>query len=291
MAVPTVPTISSIVTEGFRRAGIASPNVTQLARGEDEWFAEIMRDMMDAKRWKPIESTQVVIPTAYQQAYTVPSPLIRILSMRFFDGDHKGTVDTAISAAITLGSGDAIGNGVLGRKFFTTGGTGSGQVRRILSVSGQTVTVDTAFTTSLSTDTTYMIADWEQELVGPQLGVQRTATRGVGAPSMRWEEFEGEFLLDPIPDKSTYALEVRGQVDLALVDETATRYTRLLREWRPALVAGVRWKCLEDLDDAQMDAAEANYQRRKMACMIADSRNRRTQTGFGFMIGGLPRRH
>lgn len=288
MAVPTVPTINSICTEALKRAGIPSPDTTQLTRAEDHWFAEIMRDLMDAKRWKPIEDTQVVITTAYQQAYTVPSPLIRILGMRFFSGDHTGTVDTAISTAITLLG--TVGSDARGRKLFTTGGTGSGQVQRILSVSGQTVTVDAAFSTSLSTDTTYMIADYEQELAGPQLGVQRSATRGVGSPVMRWEEFEGEFLLDPIPDLSTYALEVRGQVDLALVDETTSRYTRLLREWRPALVAGVRWKCLEDLDDAGMEAAEANYQRRKLACMVADSRNRRPQTGSGFVMGGLPRR-
>ena len=51
MAVPTVPTVNSILTEAFRRCGVPSPTVAQLTRAEDEWFEEVKQELQAEKRW------------------------------------------------------------------------------------------------------------------------------------------------------------------------------------------------------------------------------------------------
>lgn len=284
MAVPTAPTKTTILTEAYRRCGIPSPTTAQLLRAEDEWLGEVLREIASEKRWQVMEETAVQITTANQAVYALPSPLIRVTAIRFYDGT-KGTASAGASSTITVASGS---DADLGRKIFTTGGTGSGQASRVISRSGNVYTVSPSWTTSPDSSTTYLIATTEQDLDGPDAGLPLTSTPG--APRA-WEEFEGQLNLYPVPDLSTYALDVRGQADVELIDETSSRYTQMLREWRPAIIQGVRARIMEDLDDSGQVLAEQKFGDQKLRAMKQDSRNRRRMAGAGFRSpGGLPTR-
>ena len=285
MAVPTAPTKSTILTEAYKRCGIPSPTTAQLLRAEDEWLGEVLREIASEKRWHVMEATQVQITTAYQGVYTIPSPLIRVSEIRFFDGGTKGTASAGAASTITVESGT---DADLGLKIFLTGGTGSGQVSRVISRSGNVYTVSPSWSTTPGATTTYMIASVELDLDGPHTGIPRTS--GTGYPK-EWEEFEGEIYVYPVPTLSTYAFEVKGQADIELIDETSTRYTTILREWRPAIIQGVRSRIMEDLDDSGQVLAEQKFEGQKRRAMRQDSRNRRSIYGGGLKsFGGLPSR-
>jgi hypothetical protein len=131
---------------------------------------------------------------------------------------------------------------------------------------------------------------YEREIDGPNEGMRRLALVQ-GMPS-QWEEYEGEFLLYPVPDRADYSLAIRGIVDLSLVDKSDARLVKLQREWRTPLLYGLMQKIAED--DADWTAAQYHKQLKGEAILdrkIADSRNRRRGTGAGFRgPGGLPRR-
>ena len=220
MAVPTVPTVNSILTEAFRRCGVPSPTVAQLTRAEDEWFEEVKQELQAEKRWHVLEDTQTITSVVSQQAYALPSPLSRVLRMRFIDA--------------------------------------SGQV---------------------------------YPMQGPVLGLQLRATNTSNV-SQYWEEFEGTLLVWPIPNASTYTYSVDGIVDISLVDETDARLTRILREMRIALIAGVMVKIKEDQQDDDLPLYRQRYEQITLKLMKQDSRKRRELIPTAMRgPGGLPRRN
>lgn len=219
MAVPTVPTVNSILTEAFRRCGVPSPTTAQLTRAEDEWLEEVKQEIQAEKRWHALEDTQTITTVANTATYSLPSPLSRVLRMRFVDAN--GTVFP---------------------------------------------------------------------MQGPVLGLQ---TRNSEATNLcqYWEEFENTLIVWPTPNASTYTLQVDGIVDISLVDEADARLTRILREMRGALIAGVMVRIKEDQQDDDLPTYRARYQELVMKLMRQDSRKRRELTPTPMRgPGGLPRR-
>jgi hypothetical protein len=288
MPLPTPPTVNSIVTEAFKRCGIASPTPAQLLRAEDEWLEEVKRDLSLAKRWHVLEETMVMIPQAFIGIYPKPSPLMRVLRMRFYDG-VTGTATAGAGNSITIAAGTGTDTD-RGRKIFLTGGTGAGQGNRIIGRTGDAYTVACAWTTNPASGTTYMIADRELECTGPDLTIPLSGL----APSnviRYWDEIEDLLRVYPIPDNSTSALEIDGIVDVSLIDEADARLTRLLREWRTALIYGVAVRIYEDNDDENAIRYEAKYEAAKRRLMVQDSQKRRHLiNGAMRSPGGLPRR-
>lgn len=289
MSVPAVPTVNSILTEAFRRCGIPSPTPAQLLRAEDEWLEEVKQELDAEKRWHNLEDTQIIIPVAYQQDYSIPSPLYRVLRMRFYDGGKKSTAQAGGATSITIASGAGDDND-LGKKIFITGGTGSAQVNRIISRSGDVYTVQNTWATNPSAGSTYMIADIEQVMNDPEVNIRRLGT-GTTNLIQRWEEFEGTLIVWPIPNASTFALEVDGIVDISLVDETDARLTRVLREWRGVLIAGVMVRIKEEQGDDDLPYYANRYEQLALKFKIKDARKRRPLTPAVMRgPGGLPRR-
>lgn len=287
MAVPTAPTITTLLTEAFRRAGIPSPSSAQLLRAEDEWLEEVKRDLAAEKRWHVLEETVVLIPTANTQLYQVPSPLIDVSVMRFYYGVTRGTAQTGTVQTLTVAAG-AGKDQDLGRKLYVTSGTGNGQANRVISRSGDVYTMSDLWATTPNATTVYMIADTETEVIGPEHGIPMVGLTRANLIQY-WDYHEHVLRLWPVPDQSYYALELDGQVDLSLIDETDARLTRILREWRIAIVLGVAAKVMEDHDDASATAMLQKYELEKQRLMRQDSRKRRRWSGGGFRSpGGLP---
>lgn len=287
------PTVEAILQEAFQRSGYATPSVVALARARDHWLEEVLRDIGDEKRWHTLEQTVVLIPQANTQAYDLPAPLRRILRMRFYDGDEKGTAAGGTITSITLDQD--VTAAMYGKKVFLTGGTGSGQVNRITGSGGGAVAlVADDWVTVPDATTTFMVASLETPVLGPVLQLPQL---GVGPANLitHWQEFDNRLLIWPLPNLSTYALELDGVADVNTFDTTladGARLTRILREWRRAIIYGLMIKVFENDDDERAVVYEAKYEQAKLRIMKADSRQRR---GIGPVamrsVGGMPRRH
>ena len=289
MALPIAPTIATVLTEAYTRGGIPTPTTAQLTRAEDEWLQEVLQDLSTLKGWNPGEDTQVVLATQFVQSYSIPSPLYRMLEIRWFQPGLTGTASAGAAGTITLATGLNVGD-VEGHKIFTTGGTGSGQVRRATDYNSGTgvATITPNWTTTPDGTTTYMVPFAEWELVR-QKGLFRGGTNQA-TDAKHFEEFEHEFLIDPIPDTTTRVMEVRGFVDLMLVDETDARWTRVLREWREPIIKGLMMRMFEDHDDDNREKYEELLDKAKFNTARRDSRRKAGPLPGFRSIGGIPRR-
>lgn len=293
MALPPAPTITTILTEAYKRTGLFAPTAADLQRAEDEWLEEVKRDIAGRTRWRILQGVAVVIPTARVGVYAIPMPLLGVSEIWFYDGETKGTAQAGTANTLTLASSTTTDSAkIIGYKIFLTGGLGGGQSNRVTAYNPSTkvATMESNWTTTPDSTTTYMIANTTERLLdGPNPHVSRAGFRQSNRP-MQWEEWNNQILLDPIPDLSTYGMEWRGPIDVSLIDETDPKYTRLLREWRTALLYGVMVKKLEQDDDVQgvqlyMGRYEAEIQR----LMIQDRHRMRREIGSrakGF--GGMP---
>ena len=273
MAVPTPPTVSSLCTEAFTRCGISNPSADKLLRAEDEWFEEVKRDIAMRKDWHSVEETLVVIPQPYLQVYAMPTPLILILRMRFYRGTTTGTATAGGTNTITIAAGT--GNSQhRGRKLFLLSGTGAAQAGRITGVSGDIYTMSCSWDTAPIAGTTYLIAETEMLVNGPERGFPLSGI-SPGTSLVYWEFVESNLRFwPPLDNAGQYALEIDGAVDLSLVDKTDTRLVRVLREWREPLVRGLMVRIKEDQDDPDVDRDERKYEKALMNSMKQDGRKR-----------------
>lgn len=273
MAVLTAPTIDTLITEAFTVCGVATPTVAQIQRARDHWFPEVLTEVQGRKGFHSVEETMVVIPQPYLQVYAMPSPLQRVLRMRFYRGTKRGTATAGSADTITIaaGTGDAQDRG---RKLFTLSGTGAAQVGRIIGVTGDVYEMSCDWGTAPSSNTTYMIADSEWPIMGPER-IGDLDGRTVSTTLQRWDFIEHNLRFAPaLDDAGAYALEIDGVVDLCLVDADDARVTRLLREWRNPLKQGLIWKIKEDQDDELEVRADQKFKQATKDVMVADARKR-----------------
>ena len=290
MAVPTPPTINSLITEAYRRCGIANPSTAQLLRATDEWLEEVKQEISDAKTWHTAEETMVVIPQPYLQVYAMPSPLVRVQRVRFYRGATKGTAQTGTTSTITVaaGTGSSTWNG---RKIFLTSGAGAAQVGRITGVSGGVVAVSCTWDLAPTSSTTYMVADTERFVSGPERGFLMSGINP-STSILKWDFVEQNLRFWPPVDAALeYALEIDGEVDLSLIDNGDARITRLLREWRVPIVRGLMVRIKEDQDDPDVDRDERKYAQAIKSVARKDGRKRqRAEAGIIQGPGGFARR-
>lgn len=290
MAVLTAPTIDTLITEAFTVCGIASPSTAQVQRARDHWFPEVLTEIQGRKKFYTVEETMVVIPQPYLQVYAMPTPLQRVLRMRFYRGTKNGTATAGSTDTITIAAGT--GNTQdRGRKLYTLSGTGAAQVGRIIGVTGDVYEMSCDWGTVPTAGTTYMIADSEMEISGPDK-ITMLDGRNVSTMLLNWDFIEQNLRFFPaLDDAGQYAIEIDGVVDLCLVDANDSRVTRLLREWRNPIKQGLMWKVKEDQDDEQEARADQKFKGATKDIMIADARKRQRGDMPGFRTyGGIVRK-
>jgi hypothetical protein len=285
MAVLTAPTIDTLVTEAFAVCGVSNPSAAQLQRARDHWFQEVLTEVQGRKGFHSVEETMVVIPQPYLQVYAMPSPLQRVLRMRFYRGTKTGTATAGGTDTITIAAGT--GNAQdRGRKLFTLSGTGAAQVGRIIGVTGDEYEMSCNWGTTPTAGTTYMIADSEWVVLGPER-IDDLDGRTVSTTLQRWDFIEHNLRFAPALDNAgQYALEIDGVVDLCLIDANDARVTRLLREWRNPLKHGLIWKIKEDQDDELEARADQKFKNATKDVMIADARKRQRGDAPAFRSPG-----
>jgi len=291
MAAPASPTIDSICMEALRRAGYEDISASLLDRAKKEWLEEVKMDIASRKEWKTLEVKSVLISSANIQKYPYPSGAQKILDIRFYDGETKGTAQAGTSSSITLASDETISKETAeGKLIFITGGTGKSQYSRIVDYDENTkiATVSPSWTTTPDNTSTYMIATIERFLSFKPHETIRAVT-STGYPSL-YGFYDEEIYFAPIPDASTYAFLIKYLADVTLLDLDSADHSRLLREWRPALVLGVCSKALHNNDDTQEIDVLRKYERIIGLLMIEDARKRRIRGQLYAKSMGLPRR-
>ena len=267
MAVPTDPDVTSIVTQALKRAGRTTPSAAQIQEAADHAIQEVKADIMLAAPTHPnLMATATTVTTKGQQRYEIPGDLNEYYSITLLDGPDswRGTVQGSGASTITLANDlTASADDLIGKYILITGGTGIEQYREILGydVGTKVATVDTAWSISPTTSSTYLIVNdycslWPSPLA---TDIETIRTQTVLQKPTLVGLFDQEYILYPIPDKSTYGLLARYWVDLSKLDESEPLFIQLLREWRSIWIQGVAVKSMQRFDEDRYQSEMAIY--------------------------------
>jgi len=260
MSVPTVPTLTTLVTEGLKKTGRSSPTAAQITRAEDYYIEECKNDLwLLGKRLKCLQHEDIQIVTSLQSRYSFPTNFSSIISAVLLQADDTDTLQAAASTSLTLSSDEDISEeDLIGKEIVIRDGTGIGEISQVTAYDEDTYisTMSPAFGTTPDGTETYMIVDTNiplklrqiaeyDELYYPTAQDLPTTLYQVGD-----ENQYGYFLLDAAPeDDYDYAIRIRYYLDLMSLDLAGTRMATLYKRWRNLFIQGVKARQLEDDDD------------------------------------------
>lgn len=269
MAVPIDPTVTSIVTQALKRATLRVPSSAMITEAIDHALQEVKADLMlKAPTHANLKVTATTVTTRGQQRYAIPDDHNVQESITLLDGPdtYRGTAQGGVSIAIILAATfSASDDDLAGKYIIITSGPGVEEYRQILSYNDTTkvATVDLPWSSIPTASSTYLICTaytqlWPQDTES-EFDRLDTPT-SIGTP--RQASLSGqEFLLYPVPDKSTYGLINRYWADLSKVDEESELFIQLLREWRSIWIQGIAVKSMQrnDEDRYQMELGTYNF--------------------------------
>src|SRR3990167_1259813 len=199
MAVITNITEANLVSEAFKRCGITSPTSAQLTRMGDYALQEILDDSVSGQR-----------------TLALAEAMDEELDVEILDGSRRATAQAGGASTITLVSTDTSTEAnAEGKWIFLTGGTGADQIRQITSLDTSTLiaTVDSAWDTTPTSSTTYLIVD---NVYGREDGLEEVhineiengTTLTKGRPT-EWAKFNREIVFNRAFDRATYGIRIR----------------------------------------------------------------------------------
>ena len=273
MSLPTDPTLATLAAEAIQKAGYSSGTsqyTALLTRAQTYWAEEVKNDIFGlVKNPKFLQKTGVVPLTAFKAKYSFPSDFSTPISATLVSGTVSGTAQAGAASTITLASTDSMSAAdAEGKEIVITGGTGPNQIRQIIDYNATTkvATVDQAWGTNPSSDSTYFIVDsydklqeepvWNYDAAAsiPSTGYPFSYyPEGEKASSQTAANYTGGFIVSPTPDTTySYAVKIRYYIDMMKVDlDTATdpTITVLYRRWRNVWIQGLFVKALQNQDD------------------------------------------
>lgn len=296
MAVITNITADNLVDEAWKQCGITSPSAAQSTRAIDYFMQEIFNDIMQAAflngntRLKSLQDTFLDASVDGQRTLALNEAMDEELVVEILDGSRRSTAQTGTSTTITLVSSDSsTAANAEGRWIFLTGGTGVDQIRQItdLNTSTKVATVDSAWTTTPDSTTTYLIVD---NIYGPETGleevhiseIESSATPEKGRPT-QFAKFNRDLIFNKAFDRSTYGIRIRYYMNIHEVDRTegsSERYTRILQNWQSTLLAGLKWLMFKDLNDNREKEQKEEYLSARTALLIKETPFGGEFTGF-----------
>jgi len=257
MAVPIDPTVNSIVTQALKRATLRTPTTAMITEATDHALQEVKADLMLKAPTHPnLLITATTVTTRGQQRYSIPSDHNVQQSITLLDGPDswRGTAQAGGTLSITLSASlSASDDELTGKYIIITSGIGVEEYRQILAYDNSTkiATIDLAWNSSPTSSSTYLICSNYIQLwpVDTETEYDRIDTpTSLGSPE-RASLSGQEFLLNPVPDKSTYGLINRYWADLSKVDEDSELFIQLLREWRSIWIQGIAVKSMQRNDE------------------------------------------
>lgn len=267
MAVPSLPTVTTVVTQALKRAGRVTPTALQIAEATDNALQEVKSDIMfRAPTHRNLLATATAVTMRGQQRYFVPEDFNQMDSITLLDGpeEWRGLATAGTSNTITLASSlNVAEDELIGHYILLTDGPGFTQYRQITNYTAATkiAYVDVDWEPIPTGATSYMLvsthpAIWPMTTKGELDKIQCPTV--LGPP--KYANLQGqEFLLYPVPDKASYGLVTRYYVDLSMIDEESLLFVQLLREWRSLWIQGVAVKSMQRFDEDRYTQELAVY--------------------------------
>lgn len=275
MAAPTTPTLTTLTTEGLKKAGYATPSAAQLTRAQTSYMEEIKNDIwLLGKRLKALQAEDIVVITPGQSRYNFPDDYSSMLSARLLYADDTETVADAAASTVTLSTDEALGEDELeGKDVLIYAGTGKGTMSQIVSYDEDTyiATVSPAWTSAIGAvapvaDDTYCIVDAYYPLEFKHVAEfdRIVYPHTIGTPNKLYqvggESLYGYFYLTPTPDEDYYyAVHLKYYLNLLTLDLASSRITTLYWKWRNLWIQGVKAKQLENDDDGRSPVEMQRY--------------------------------
>ena len=270
MAIPAVPTVAALVTEGLRQARIFSPTAQQIAIYQNEVMEQLKNDLwQQVKQMKPLQTFSYMVLTPGQSRYSCPTDYSSDMTMVVLTGFYTGTVSAGTTNTITVpvipnGSYDV--NQVLGEDLVITAGTAANSVSQIIGLvdnhnGTQTLTVYPNFQATPDGTSSYMIVNnqWpvEQRHVAELDMYHRTG--GQDRPRyfypMGNQDFD-EFQFDVAPDNFyVYCVRMRYFVNIMTLDLNSPLMITLYQKFREYWIKGIKAQALADNDDTTANDA------------------------------------
>lgn len=268
MAIPSDPTVASVVTEALKRGGRVSPSATLISDATEHQFREVKSDITQRSSRHPALETQTPSATlAGQSRYTWPTDADDIRSLVYVEAPSTGSwQDTSTGAgatSITLAAAfDQEEDNVKGKFIFIVGGTGAGQFAqiRVYTNSTKSATVDRTWTTN-PTSSVYVIGTYHRKLYTFDKPWGYDAMQ---APYQRGTPYHAapvgrEMWLDYVPDRIN-ALWWDYWANLDRLDEAGAVFVRHLRDYRSLWVQGIAVKTMQRYDEDRYQLELQVYQ-------------------------------
>jgi hypothetical protein len=281
MATPTDPTAALLVTEAYNQSGIASPSSDEVTRGTTYFLEEILDDIWNSAerhgntRLKTLQYTQHFTLTVGKNTYAIAESMDEEFSLLILDGPSRNTAQAGAATTITLAADETITNArALGKLIYVTAGTGVGGNKRITAYDSSTkiATVESAWTINPASGSTYTIVETQtliDEEHPTEFNLYQPATPGKPSSFMKY----GREIVFNRPVDRTYVFQMKAYYNIHQVDRVegaSETFTRILRNWRSVLQAGLEWKVLESQDDGRAANAEKRYERRKESLVVRE---------------------
>lgn len=264
MALPTDPTATTIVTEAWNAAGESDPTAAQITRATDHWMQEVLNDIWLATiesgntRLKTLQETLVDVSTTGIRTWALAEDMDEELEIEVLDGSRYDTAQTAGASSITLAADDdGTSTNTIGRWVLITSGTGVDEIKQITAFDSTTkvATVESAWTATPTSSSTYLIVDQEYQLDEVDLTEMSTSIPAAGRPTV-FAKYNRQVIFDKPWDRATYGIRMRYFMNIHQVNLTegaTTRITRIYRNWQDVLKQGVLWKAMRDQDDQRYE--------------------------------------
>lgn len=253
MSAPTPPTVTTICTEGLKKAGLSNPSSIQLTRAQG-WMAEIKRDIVRREsRLKSLYTTTYKVCTIGQSRYDLPTDYYSDLSIMILDGANTGTAQSGSSSTVTFASDEDITSDfAIGRYTLITSGTGLGSYSQCVSYNETTkqAGVSPNFATAPVNGDGYMVVDinYPVEVVSmPHIDIQNYSTNKwiPRLAAIVGNSTVGQFYLWPAPDKA-YGIQIRYYMNLMTLDLAGTLMSTLYQNLFDLWIQGIYAKQLQN---------------------------------------------
>lgn len=258
MAIPSNPSITSIVTEALKRGGRTVPTTQQITDATEHQFREVKSDIsMRSARQHALETQYVTATVVGQSRYAWPTDADDIRSITLVqaptDGYWQSTAQAGGATTITLNasfSQDAAS--VKGKFIYLLGGTGANQFAQVTGYDNTTkiATVDTTWATNPGAGTTYHLGVMHYKLYSfdKPWGYDVLSTPYQLSLPTHAAPVGREMWLDCASD-SIYALWWDYWANLDRIDEAGTPFLRHLRDHRSLWLQGLAVKTMQRFDE------------------------------------------
>lgn len=273
MAIPTAPTVTSLVREGLRQARIFNPTSLQLTLYQTEVMEQLKNELWTAlKQAKPLQTFSYTILVPGQSRYSCPTDYSSDLTMVIMTGLVTGTAVSGTLNSLTIPEsiGTLSPDQTLGKDLMITGGTASSSCSQIIGVTQNvngttTLTVYPNFQAIPDGTSTFMLVDNQYPVEQDHIAnYDKFRSAGLDRPRkfypMGDEDFD-EFTFDVPPDATfTYGLRMRYFVNIMTLDLNSVLMGTLYQKFREYWIKGIKAQALSDNDDtsAQEAFAERN---------------------------------